>query len=51
MDERGVVMWQRVMVLLEQAEAGNDGVVALTTRCCCSDNTPASLPNNVTASR
>jgi DNA polymerase family A len=50
MDERGVVMWQRVMVLLEQAEAGNDGVVALTTGCCCSDNAPASLPNHVTAS-
>jgi DNA polymerase-1 len=38
MDERGTVMWRRVMSLLEGIE-GNIGVVASTTGCCISDNT------------
>ena len=50
MDERGAVMWQRVMALLDRAEAGAEGVVAATTGCCRTDNTLAPLPNNVTAS-
>jgi DNA polymerase-1 len=37
-DERGTVMWHRVMSLLERVE-GNIGVVAATTGCCISDNT------------
>ena len=50
-DERGAVMWQRVMALLDRAEAGADGVVALTIGCCSSDSTAAPSPNNGTLSR
>ena len=42
MDERGAVMWQRVMALLMRAET--IGVVGRTTGCCCHDNTPSPLP-------
>jgi hypothetical protein len=48
MDERGAVMWQRVMALVDWAEAGAEGVVALTTGCCCGDNTSAALPDSGT---
>jgi hypothetical protein len=49
MDERGTVMWKRVMALLDQAESSHDGVVALTTECCPGDNTPPNSPNSVTS--
>ena len=39
MDERGAVMWRRVMALLEEADADSGGVVTLTTGCCSSNNT------------
>jgi DNA polymerase-1 len=39
MDERGAVMWQRVMTLLGRAEEDN-GVVLTTAGCCISDNIP-----------
>ena len=48
-DDRGTVMWQRVMALLDRTEAG--GVVASTTGCCSLDNTPASSANAAMASR
>ena len=41
MDERGTVMWQRVMALVDRAEAGRESVAALTSRCCSADNTPS----------
>src|SRR5512134_2280452 len=37
MDERGAVMWQRVMALLERAESA--GIVSRATWCCRSNNT------------
>jgi DNA polymerase I-like protein with 3'-5' exonuclease and polymerase domains len=42
MDERGAVMWQRVMALLESAESA--GAVNLTTGCCRSNNTLSPSP-------
>jgi hypothetical protein len=39
MDERGAVMWRRVMTLLGRAEEDN-GVVLTTAGCCISDNAP-----------
>jgi hypothetical protein len=42
MDERGTVMWQRVMALLERAESA--GAVNLTAGCCCRNNTPSPTP-------
>ena len=42
MDERGAVMWQLVMTLLERAESA--GVVSGTTGCCRSDNTLSPSP-------
>jgi DNA polymerase-1 len=48
MDERGTVMWRRVMTLMDQAEAGHEGVVVTTTECCSADNTPAVTPNSAT---
>jgi hypothetical protein len=47
MDERGTVMWQRVMTLLDLAE-GDVGVVHTTTGCCRVDNTPAFVQVNDT---
>ena len=41
MDERGTVMWTRVMVLIERAEADHNGALAEATQCCSADNTPA----------
>ena len=40
MDERGAVMWRRVMTLLDRAEE-DIGVVVSTAGCCISDNTSA----------
>ena len=48
MDERGTVMWKRVMTLMDRAEADHKGVVALTTQCCSADSTPAVTPNSAT---
>ena len=48
MDERGTVMWKRVMTLMDLVESGHEGVVALTTQCCSADNTPAVTPNSAT---
>ena len=45
MDERGTVMWRRVMTLLDRAE-GDVGVVRTTTGCCRGDNTHALLQVN-----
>jgi hypothetical protein len=42
LDERGTVMWQRVMALLERAESA--GAVNLTTGCCRSNNTLSPSP-------
>jgi DNA polymerase I len=39
MDERGAVMWRRVMALLDEADDELAGVVTLTTGCCSSNNT------------
>lgn len=47
MDERGAVMWQRVMELVDCAEAGHEGVGAPTIRCCSADNTPSVVTNGV----
>jgi DNA polymerase-1 len=44
MDERGTVMWTRVMELVKRAEAE-------TTRCCSADNTPPISPNSVTSAQ
>jgi len=44
MDERGTVMWTRVMGLVKRAEAEE-------TRCCSADNAPAISPNSVTPSQ
>jgi DNA polymerase-1 len=41
MDERGTVMWQRVMALVDRAEAGHESVAAPTGGCCSADNTPS----------
>jgi len=46
MDERGTVMWRRVMALAKGAEANQEHLVA--TLCCSTDNTPAIRPNSVT---
>jgi DNA polymerase I len=44
MDERGTVMWKRVMALLDRAESSSDGFVAPATERCPDDNTaPPSL--------
>ena len=48
MDERGTVMWQRVMQLMNRLEASRDSVVALTGPCCSNNNTPSISPNSVT---
>ena len=49
MDERGTVMWTRVMGLVKRAEAGHEGALAHTAGCCSADNTPAISPNSVTS--
>jgi DNA polymerase-1 len=51
MDERGTLMWNRVMALLDRAETSHESVVAATTRCCYSHNTPATSPNGATSSQ
>ena len=44
MDERGTIMWKRVMALLDRAESSSDGFVAPTPERCPDDNTaPPSL--------
>jgi len=48
MDERGKVMWQRVMQLMNRAEASHGSIVTLTGPCCSNGNTPAISPNSVT---
>ena len=48
MDERGTVMWKRVMALMDLASACDEGVVVTTTGCCSADNTPAVTPNSAT---
>jgi DNA polymerase I len=47
MDERGTVMWQRVMALVDGAEAGHESVAAPTDRCCFADNTTSVSTINV----
>ena len=44
MDERGTVMWRRVMALLDRVESSPDGVVAPTTERCSGDNTSPPSP-------
>ena len=46
MDERGTVMWQRVMALVGRAEAGHESV-APTGRCCSADNATSFSTNSV----
>jgi hypothetical protein len=48
MDERGTVMWRRVMALANRAEANHARLAALTTPCCSTDNTSAVPTNCVT---
>ena len=48
MDERGTVMWQRVMQLMNRLEASRGSIVPLTGPCCSNDNTPSIPPNSVT---
>lgn len=48
MDERGTVMWQRVMQLMNRLEASRGSIVALTGPCCSNNNTPSISPNSVT---
>jgi hypothetical protein len=48
MDERGTVMWRRVMQLMNRVEASRGSIVALTEPCCSNDNTPSISPNSVT---
>ena len=50
MDERGTVMWRRVMALIDRAEAGHESVASRTSLCCSANNTP-SLSTNSVASR
>jgi hypothetical protein len=45
MDERGKTMWDNVMRLLDNVEAGS--AVRSTARCCASDNTPLDLGDAV----
>jgi hypothetical protein len=45
MDERGTVMWQRVMALVDRADA--EGVAAPTGWCCLGDKTPSVSTYNV----
>jgi DNA polymerase I len=47
MDERGTVMWGRVMALVKRAEDDHEGALAQATRCCSTDNTPTISPNGV----
>jgi DNA polymerase I len=47
MDERGTVMWQRVMALVDRAEAGHKSVATPASRCCLADNTPSVSTNSV----
>jgi DNA polymerase I len=49
MDERGTVMWERVMALLKRAEA--DPTLVQITRCCAPDNTILIWPNAVAPSQ
>jgi hypothetical protein len=48
MDERGTVMWRRVMGLMNRVEASRGSIVALTEPCCSNDNTSSISPNSVT---
>lgn len=45
-DERGTVMWQRVMALVDRAEAGHESVATIS-RCCSADNTTSVSTNSV----
>jgi hypothetical protein len=47
MDERGTVMWERVMALVESVEPGHERVGALITQCCSAGNTPSVSSNSV----
>ncbi|MGB9388746.1 MAG: DNA polymerase [Xanthobacteraceae bacterium] len=47
MDERGTVMWQRVMALVDRAEADHESVAAPTGRCCSAYNTTSVSTINV----
>jgi DNA polymerase I len=47
MDERGTLVWQRVMALVDRAEAGHESVAARTGRCCSADNTTPVSRNSV----
>ena len=49
MDERGTVMWQRVMALVDRAEASHASVAAPTGRCCSADSTTSVSTNSVAA--
>jgi DNA polymerase I len=47
MDERGTVMWQRIMALVDCAEARRESDAAPTSWCCSADNTPSVSTNSV----
>jgi DNA polymerase I len=50
MDERGTVMWERVMALLKRAEGSPETLVE-TIQCCAPDNTTPICANSVTPSQ
>jgi DNA polymerase-1 len=50
-DERGTVMWTRVLGLVKRVEVGDEGALAKTRRCCSTDNTPVVSSNSVALSQ